>query len=115
MLKAMAYGTELVQLASWMSQLGIHHLGVSSANEGVAVRKTGADQEIFVFLSEREDVDNLLRYRLTPVIYSAELVDAFSADLPGSARLLDVHLKVDTRIHHLGLPPPIPVHPPKHI
>src|SRR6266853_1398036 len=115
MLKAMAYGTELVQLASWMSQLGIHHLGVSSANEGVAVRKTGADQEIFVFLSEREDVDNLLRYRLTPVIYSAELVDAFSADLAGSGRLLDVHLKVDTGMHRLGVPPAIAVELAKHI
>ena len=49
MLKAMAYGTELAQLGSWMSRLGIHHVGVSSANEGVAVRKTGADQDIFGF------------------------------------------------------------------
>ncbi|HXO39133.1 MAG TPA: alanine racemase [Candidatus Acidoferrum sp.] len=105
MLKAMAYGTELAQLGSWMSQLGIHRVGVSSANEGVAVRKTGADQEILVFLSEREDVDNLLSYRLTPVIYSAELVDAFAAALDGSGRTLDVHLKVDTGMHRLGVPP----------
>jgi alanine racemase len=105
MLKAMAYGTELAQLGSWMSQLGIHHVGVSSANEGVAVRKTGADQDILVFLSEREDVDNLLTYRLTPVIYSAELVDAFAAALQGSGRMLDVHLKVDTGMHRLGVPP----------
>jgi alanine racemase len=105
MLKAMAYGTELAQLGSWMSQLGIHHVGVSSANEGVAVRKTGADQEILVFLSEREDVDNLMSYRLTPVIYSAELVEAFIAVLQGSGRTLDVHLKVDTGMHRLGVPP----------
>jgi Alr-MurF fusion protein len=105
MLKAMAYGTELAQLGSWMSQLGIHHVGVSSANEGVAVRKTGADQEILVFLSEREDVDNLLSYRLTPVIYSAELVEAFAAALAGSGRTLDVHLKIDTGMHRLGVPP----------
>jgi len=105
MLKAMAYGTELAQLGSWMSQLGIHHVGVSSANEGVAVRKTGADQDILVFLSEREDVDNLLSYRLTPVIYSAELVDSFIAALQGSGRTLDVHLKVDTGMHRLGVPP----------
>jgi alanine racemase len=104
MLKAMAYGTELAQLGSWMSQLGIHHVGVSSANEGVAVRKTGADQDILVFLSEREDVDNLLSYRLTPVIYSAELVDSFIAALQGSGRTLDVHLKVDTGMHRLGVP-----------
>ncbi|HZD94374.1 MAG TPA: alanine racemase, partial [Candidatus Sulfotelmatobacter sp.] len=105
MLKARAYGTELSQLASWMSRLGIHHIGVSSANEGVAVRRAGADQDIFVFLSEREDVDNLLRYRLTPVIYSAELVDAFAALLAGSACPLDVHLKVDTGMHRLGVAP----------
>ncbi|MCU1220032.1 MAG: alr, partial [Candidatus Angelobacter sp.] len=105
MLKAMAYGTELAQLGSWMSLLGIHHVGVSSANEGVAVRKAGADQEILVFLSEREDVDNLLSYRLTPVIYSAELVDSFNAALQGSGRTLDIHLKIDTGMHRLGVPP----------
>ena len=109
MLKAMAYGTELAQLGSWMSQLGIHHVGVSSANEGVAVRKTGADQDILVFLSEREDVDNLLSYRLTPVIYSAELADSFIAALQGSGRTLDVHLKVDTGMHRLGVPPAVAV------
>jgi alanine racemase len=107
MLKAMAYGTELAQLGSWMSQLGIHHVGVSSANEGVAVRKTGADQDILVFLSEPEDVDNLLSYRLTPVIYSVDLVDSFIAALQGSGRTLDVHLKVDTGMHRLGVPPAI--------
>ncbi|MFL6390017.1 MAG: alanine racemase [Terriglobales bacterium] len=105
MLKAMAYGTQLAQLGSWMSQLGIHHVGVSSANEGVAVRKSGADQEILVFLSEREDVDNLLTHRLTPVIYSAELVESFIAALQGSGGTLDVHLKVDTGMHRLGVPP----------
>ncbi len=103
MLKAMAYGTDLVQLASWMSQLGVHHIGVSSANEGVAVRRAGAEQEIFVFLCEPEDVDNLLRYRLTPVIYSAELIGAFTRSLAASSRVLDVHLKVDTGMHRLGV------------
>ena len=105
MLKAMAYGTDLLQLASWMSRLGVHHIGVSSANEGVAVRRAGAEQEIFVFLCEPEDVDNLLRYRLTPVIYSAELVDTFCRSLSSSGRVLDVHLKVDTGMHRLGVHP----------
>jgi alanine racemase len=105
MLKARAYGSELAQLASWMSRLGVHHIGVSSANEGVAVRKAGADQEIFVFLCEPEDLDNLLRYRLTPVIYSAELAEGFQTLLAGSGRVLDVHLKVDTGMHRLGVAP----------
>jgi len=107
MLKAVGYGTELTQMASWMSRLGIHHIGVSSANEGAALRKSGADQDIFVFLSEREDVDNLLRYRLTPVIYSAELMEAFAAALANIGKTLDVHIKVDTGMHRLGVAPNI--------
>ena len=109
MLKAMAYGTELTQLASWMSRLGIHHIGVSSANEGAALRKSGADQDIFVFLSEREDVDNLVRYRLTPVIHSAELVESFASALTNGGKMLDVHLKIDTGMHRLGVAPQIAV------
>ncbi len=105
MLKAMAYGTDLVQLSSWMTRLGVHHIGVSSANEGVAVRKAGADQEIFVFLAEREDIDNLLRCRLTPVIHSHELVEAFERSLARTGRTLDVHLKIDTGMHRLGIRP----------
>ena len=105
MLKAMAYGTQLGQLSSWMSRLGIHHIGVSSANEGVAVRRSGADQEIYVFLFESEDVDNLLRYRLTPVIHSPEIAQALMRALPPGGPVLDVHLKIDTGMHRLGVPP----------
>ncbi|HLJ30538.1 MAG TPA: alanine racemase [Candidatus Angelobacter sp.] len=105
MLKALAYGTGLTQLACGLSRLGIHHVGVSSANEGIAVRRAGADQDIFVFISDREDIDNLIRYRLTPVIYSAELAEAFASSLSGSGRQLDVHLKVDTGMHRQGVPP----------
>lgn len=105
MLKAFAYGTDLGQLASGISRLGIHHVGVSSANEGVVIRKAGADQEIFVFLADQEDLDNLVRYRLTPVIYSAELVDVLAASLSGTRRRLDVHLKIDTGMHRLGILP----------
>jgi Alr-MurF fusion protein len=41
------------------------------------------------------------------VIYSAELVDSFIAALQGSGRTLDVHLKIDTGMHRLGVPPAI--------
>lgn len=106
MLKAFSYGTGLSQLASGFSRLGIHHVGVSSANEGVAIRRSGAaDQDIFVFLCDREDLDNLVRYRLTPVIYSAELVDAFAKSLAATKHQLEVHLKIDTGMHRLGVRP----------
>src|SRR6185437_5436732 len=54
-----------------------------------------------------EDVDNLLRHRLTPVIHSAELAEALIKSLAGSSRLLDVHLKIDTGMHRVGVDPAI--------
>lgn len=109
MLKAMAYRTEIVHLGSWMSLLGIHHIGVSSASEGADVRRTGAEQDILVFLADPEDIDNLHRYRLTPVIHSRELVESFTHSLSAAGRVLDVHLKVDTGMHRLGVEPGIVV------
>src|SRR5258708_38686476 len=41
MLKAMAYGTDLVQLASWMSLLGVPRIRASSREEGQAARGAG--------------------------------------------------------------------------
>jgi len=105
MLKALAYGTDLVQLASWLSRLGIHHIGVSATGEGIAVRKNGVHQNIYVFLPDRDDLDNLLRYRLTPILYSPDLVDTLAAGLDGTGKSLDVHLKIDTGMHRLGVDP----------
>jgi alanine racemase/UDP-N-acetylmuramoyl-tripeptide--D-alanyl-D-alanine ligase len=105
MLKALAYGTELVQLAFWMPKMGIHHIGVSATAEGVAIRKTGVNQEIYVFLSAPDDLPELLRYRLTPILYSADLLEAFAKELAGSTERLSVHLKVDTGMHRLGVAP----------
>jgi alanine racemase len=119
MLKALAYGTHLTArgadpaardtdftaLISSMTSLGIQQVGVSSTNEGMAVRKTGADQEVLVFLPSPADVDNLLRYRLTPVIFSSERADSFVAALAARDEVLDVHLKIDTGMHRVGVDP----------
>jgi alanine racemase len=104
-LKALAYGTDLVELARWMPQLGVSHIGVSSTSEGVAARKAGATQEIYVFLPDRGDVEALYQYRLTPVLYSSGMVDIFIAATADRAARLPVHLKVDTGMHRLGVEP----------
>ncbi len=104
-LKALAYGTELVHLAFWMTRLGIHHIGVSSTGEGVSTRKTGVTQDIYVFLPDRDDVDSLVRYRLTPIVYSPDLVDIFDKALSEAGQTIDVHLKVNTGMNRLGVDP----------
>lgn len=105
MVKALAYGTGLGRLASWLSQLDVHDLGVSCTSEGVALRRSGADQQVLIFLADREDIGDLVRHRLTPVIYCADLIQAFASALSDSGHTLDVHLKIDSGMHRLGIDP----------
>jgi Alr-MurF fusion protein len=104
-IKALAYGTNLSQLAAWMSNMGVRHLGVSTTSEGVAIRKAGADQEILVFLADRDDASILLQYQLTPIIYSFELFESLHNTLTRLKTELNVHLKIDTGMHRAGLLP----------
>lgn len=104
-LKALAYGTEIVHLASLMVRLGIHHIGVSTTDEGVLVRKTGVAQDIYVFMPNPSDVESLVRYRLTPILYDADQIAAFDAALTAAGHVIDVHLKVNTGMNRLGVEP----------
>lgn len=104
-LKALAYGTEIVHLASLMARLGIHHIGVSTTDEGVLVRKTGVGQDIYVFMPNPSDVESLVRYRLTPILYDADQIEAFDAALSAAGHTIDVHLKVNTGMNRLGVEP----------
>jgi alanine racemase/UDP-N-acetylmuramoyl-tripeptide--D-alanyl-D-alanine ligase len=105
MAKALAYGTQLVRLAYWMSRTGVQHIGVSSVAEGIQIRKTGLPQKVYVFLADRDDVASLVRYRLVPVIYSADFARHLVQSLEESGGRLEAHLKVDTGMHRLGVEP----------
>jgi Alr-MurF fusion protein len=108
MVKALAYGSELLRLSSWLSEAGIDHLGVSTADEGVELRRAGIQLPILVTLPTPEEAAKLARFELLPAVYSFALVEplaaAARAALPPGRRLA-VHLKVDTGMHRVGVAP----------
>ncbi|HYL04833.1 MAG TPA: alanine racemase [Thermoanaerobaculia bacterium] len=108
MVKALAYGSDLVRLSSWLSDAGIDHLGVSTADEGVELRRAGIQLPILVTLPTPEEAEKLARFELLPAVYSFALVEplaeAARAVLPPGRRLA-VHLKVDTGMHRVGVAP----------
>ncbi len=105
MLKALAYGTDAVQLARELQQMGIDQIGVSSADEGRQLREAGIDLPILVMMCTPEEVEKLTRYGLTPMIYSFEIAAAVTAAMRGLERVLDVHIEVDTGMGRLGVRP----------
>jgi alanine racemase len=105
MVKALAYGTDNVIVASCLESAGIDALGVASADEGVALRRGGTSLPILVMLGTSRDLDKLLEANLTPLIYSRELLDALLARPASEADPVRVHVEFDTGMHRTGLDP----------
>ena len=105
MLKAWAYGTELGRMSRWLQQSGVDWIGVSAADEGAMVRRAGVHLPILVTLLDAEEIDKVVRYRLTPAVYSRPLLMALEAAAKRQNRPIDVHLKVDTGMGRLGIRP----------
>lgn len=106
MIKADAYGHGAVQMAQWLSQMGVAAFGVATVEEGVALRHAGIASPIIImggFLGGGERAARAcLENHLIPVMHS-----------PEALRLLDsvaktstvAHLKLDTGMGRLGVRP----------
>jgi alanine racemase len=108
MVKALAYGSDLVRLSSWLSEAGVDHLGVSTADEGIELRRAGIQLPILVTLPTPEESEKLARFDLLPAVYSFALVEPLAAAVRAAlppGRALSVHLKVDTGMHRVGVAP----------
>ena len=100
--KARAYGTDPVQIAMALEDFGSDFLGVATTNEGIAIREAGIRLPILVFIGSGSDVERMTRYGLTPLVYSAEMLDAVLAETRKSARSIEIHLEVDSGMHRTG-------------
>ncbi|HWI55153.1 MAG TPA: alanine racemase, partial [Desulfobacteria bacterium] len=105
MVKALAYGSNLVSLSREIQELGLDVLGVSTADEGATLRSAGVDLPILVMLCTQEEVSKVVQNYLTPVIYSFDLVAPLANAASNNGQVLDVHLKVDTGMGRLGVSP----------
>ncbi len=105
MVKALAYGTDAIRLSLELQRIGVDELGVSTADEGSLLRRSGIHLPIIVMLSMAAEAAKVLHYRLTPVVYSPELVRPLADAAGAQGATLDVHLKVDTGMGRLGVMP----------
>lgn len=67
---------------------------------------------VLVMLMNGEEVDKVVRYRLTPVVYSLAFARTLIEGLRALGASCDVHLEIDTGMGRLGVPPPRPWRPP---
>lgn len=104
--KCDAYGHGAEACALALEEEGASWFGVTSTDEGVALRESGIRSRILIlvgaFGGEEEDA---LRYGLTPAVHRIEDVEAISraAVRIGHSGKVGVHLKIDTGMTRLGL------------
>jgi alanine racemase len=99
--KADAYGHGAIAVAATALAAGAGGLCVALVQEGAELRAAGIDAPVLV-LSEQPtaQVAELMRYRLTPTVYTLDYLDALTAvGDPACA----VHVKVDTGMQRVGV------------
>ncbi|MGO8987806.1 MAG: alanine racemase [bacterium] len=103
--KADAYGHGAIPVSLRLEKLGVDYLGVAISEEGVELRKAGVKAPILVLGGIfGAEVDQIFRFRLTPVIFRKDCLKILSREAEKRRRKVKVHLKVDTGMGRVGVP-----------
>ena len=70
MVKAYAYGSGSVEVASLLQHQRVDYVAVAFPDEGVALRQNGIQLPIMVMNAEPDSYDVMIRFHLEPEIYS---------------------------------------------
>ena len=105
-IKADAYGHGAVAVANCLAQCGADWFGVASVEEALELRAAGITQPILLlgglYLSDPAD---LIKFQLTPSVSSTARLDTYAECARRHGRPIEFHLKVDTGLGRLGMPP----------
>lgn len=105
-IKCDAYGHGVIESARALEEAGAIFLGVTSTEEGTAVRDAGVKLPILVMTGFwRGEEQALLSHHLTPAIATVEHIEALERAYTalGLTRRIPAHLKVDTGMARLGV------------
>lgn len=104
--KANAYGHGAVEVARAALGAGAEWLGVAFAAEGLALRRSGIAAPILVLgWAPEADAEAAIANDLTLTLYDLDLARACSAIARRIGKKARAHVKVDTGMGRLGLPP----------
>ncbi len=104
--KADAYGHGAVPVAKCLAECGVEWFGVATVEEALELRAAGIEQPVLLLGGlYMSDPAHLIEYRLTPSVSSTARLDTYAECARHYGRPIEFHLKVDTGMGRLGLPP----------
>ena len=104
--KADGFGHGLVESARAMLEGGATQLGVAIPEEGIALRRSGISAPILVLGTIPPRLaETVVQHDLAVALCTAELAETLDAEGARQGRPARVHVKVDTGVRRIGLPP----------
>jgi alanine racemase len=105
-IKADGYGHGMARLAQSAVAFGVTDFGVARLHEGVELRQSQPTAGILVFeVPQVDTIEAALRHQLDLTTVSKETTDAIEAAARRTGIRARLHVKVDTGMGRLGLPP----------
>lgn len=106
MVKGDGYGHGMVEAARAFAEAGCGHFGVAELGEGIHLRKSGIDGDIFVMVGFLpQHAEHFFTFNLVPVVFSREGIHALSETAVRLNHEIGVHLKIDCGMSRLGVMP----------
>ncbi|HLB25850.1 MAG TPA: alanine racemase, partial [Nitrospirota bacterium] len=104
--KADAYGHGAVEVARALEKAGVEMFGVALVEEGVILREAGIKTPVLVLGGVFEfQADDLVKYDIAPTLFTFAQAEAFSAAAMQAGTRMAAHVKVDTGMGRVGMPP----------
>ena len=100
--KALAYGTDDVRIAKFLRTCGIDILCVSYVDEGIALKRAGVRQSIFVINAPIYEAGKIVKWELEVGISDQAMVEALAQVSLKQNKKIKVHLHVDTGMGRFG-------------
>ncbi|OFV98451.1 MAG: alanine racemase [Acidobacteria bacterium RIFCSPLOWO2_12_FULL_54_10] len=102
--KADAYGHGLSEVSKTLAAAGADWFGVTSADEGIELRKLGITQPILLLTGFWEgEQQALTEYDLVPAVYTEDQLVALESWGRQCGKVIRFHLKINTGMGRLGI------------
>ncbi len=101
--KANAYGSDLVRVAKKLESLGIDYFSVAYSSEGVKLRNAGIKKPILVLIPQAENIKEIVENDLEPSLYSFYFLNHLISYL--SENLIEsfpCHFKINSGLNRIG-------------
>ncbi len=103
--KSFAYGNDSTRVSQTLVREGIDALAVAYPDEAIPLRKRGLQIPILVTNVLAEEADKIVKYDLTPLVYSRQVVAALSEWGVRADKTVEAHIEVDTGMNRVGVKP----------